>query len=88
MGIFSYITMVSTNYREGMLLSACFGLGTLISPLILLGLLAGYLPKLKFLQDEKNLLIFQRICGVILFLLGMHIVVKTVISYISTRGLA
>lgn len=76
-GVLSYITMVSTHFSQGILMSAAFGLGTLISPLIFLGMLAGAIPKLKILQDEKNLIIFQKICGVILLLLGLHIIIRT-----------
>ena len=81
-GIFSYIMMVSTHFSQGILMSAAFGLGTVISPMIFLGMLAGSIPKLKVLQNEKNLLIFQRICGGILFLLGMFLIVRTVTDYI------
>lgn len=76
-GVLSYITMISTHFGQGILMSAAFGLGTLISPLIFLGMLAGAIPKLKILRDEKNLIIFQKICGVILLLLGIHIIIRT-----------
>lgn len=82
-GIFSYITMVSTHYSQGLLMSASFGLGTFISPLIFLGLIAGGIPKLKVLQNERNLVIFQKICGAILFFLGAHITVKTAAEWIA-----
>lgn len=76
-GVLSYITMVSTHFSQGLLMSAAFGAGTFISPLVFFGMLAGAIPKLKVLQDEKNLLIFQKICGAIIFLLGVHIIIKT-----------
>ena len=82
-GVFSYITMISTHYTNGMLMSAAFGLGTIISPLVFLAMLAGAIPKLKILQSEKNLLIFQRACGLILFVLGLHIITKTALEYIK-----
>ena len=47
-------------------------------------MLAGAIPKLKVLQNEKNLLIFQRACGLILFVLGLHIITKTVLEYVKT----
>ena len=83
-GVFSYITMISTHFTHGLLMSAAFGLGTFISPLLLLGVFAGSISRLKILHEEKNLLIFQRICACILFLLGGHIIIKTVMEYIRT----
>jgi len=83
-GIFSYITMVSTHYSQGIIMSASFGLGTLISPLIFLSLLTTSIPKLRLLREEKNLSIFQRICGIILFALGVHILVKTIVEWVQT----
>jgi len=76
-GIFSYIAMASTHYLNGIFMSLAFGLGTLFSPLLFLGIFAGSIPKLKILQDKTNLLIFQKACAVILFLLGLHIIIKT-----------
>ena len=64
-------------------MSAAFGLGTIISPLFFLGMLAGAIPRLKILQDEKNLFVFQKICGGILFLLGIHIIIKTIMGYVK-----
>jgi len=82
-GIFSYITMASTHYSQGVLMSAAFGLGAAISPLLILSMLTGYIPKLKPLQNEKTLRLFQRICGGILFLLGVHIISRTVMEYMG-----
>lgn len=84
MGVYSYITMISTHPSHGILMSAAFGLGTVISPMIFLGMLAGTIPKLNILKDEKNLLVFRRICAGVLFLLGVHIVVKTAIEFIKS----
>jgi len=81
-GIFSYIAMTSTHYLQGVMMSIAFGIGTLFSPLLLLGLFAGTIPKLKMLQNEANLSIFQKICGLILFLLGLHILIRTILEYL------
>ena len=80
-GILSYITMVSTHFSQGILMSAAFSLGTSISPLVFLGMLAGEIPKLNILQNKKNLVIFQKACGAILFFLGMHIFIRTAVEY-------
>jgi len=83
-GILSYITMISTNISHGIFMSATFGLGTIISPLVLLSIAAGTIPRLRILQDERNLAIFQKMCGVILFILGLHIIVRTILGYIGS----
>ena len=82
-GVLSYITMMSTRPSQGMLMAAAFGAGTLISPLIFIGILAGGIPRLKLLRNEKNLILSQKICGVIMFLLGAHIIIKTSMEYLK-----
>jgi sulfite exporter TauE/SafE len=84
-GVLSYITMISTHFSQGLLMSAAFGAGTLISPLILLAVLAGAIPRINILQDEKRLIIFQKICGLILFLLGFHVILKTFSEFIRMQ---
>jgi len=79
-GILSYITMTSTHYMQGILMAAAFGLGTAISPLALLAMAAGAIPKLKLLQDRRALIIFQRICGTILIFFGVHVIVSALIK--------
>lgn len=75
LGILAYITLVSKNILYGGFLGLCFGLGTLLSPLIPLGILSGGLPKLLF-RREKFLDIFNRICGIFLIYLGFQLVIK------------
>jgi hypothetical protein len=83
-GIFSYITMASTYYTHGILMGAAFGLGTVISPLALMAMAAGAIPKLKLLQHHRALIIFQKICGLILFFLGAHVVANVLIKFAGT----
>jgi len=80
-GVISYITMASTHYTHGILMAAAFGLGTAISPLAFLAMAAGAIPKFKLLQDKKALVIFQRICGVILIFLGAHVVISALMKF-------
>jgi len=80
-GVISYITMTSTHYTHGILMAAAFGLGTAISPLAFLAMAAGAIPKFKLLQDKKALVIFQRICGVILIFLGAQVVVSALMKF-------
>jgi len=80
-GVISYITMTSTHYTHGILMAAAFALGTTISPLALLAMAAGAIPKLKLLQHHKALVVFQKICGLILILLGAHVAVNALIKF-------
>ncbi len=82
-GILSYISMISVRLHQGIILALSFGIGTIISPLLILGLGAGLLPKLKILQNERTYAWFQRIAGGILFFLGAHILVRTVLGFIK-----
>jgi hypothetical protein len=79
-GIFSYITMISEHLTDGIFLSASFGLGTALSPLLIASLLAGAIPSLKVLKGQKSLAIFKKICGLILMALGLHIIIKSIIN--------
>jgi len=82
-GILSYITMLSTHFSQGVLMGAAFGLGTVVSPLVFLSMIAGSIPRFKILRQDKNLMIFQRICAAVLFILGLHIVIRTLTEYIK-----
>ncbi|MFH0732251.1 MAG: sulfite exporter TauE/SafE family protein [Candidatus Omnitrophota bacterium] len=82
-GVLSYISMISVYWHQGVVLAFSFGLGTIISPLLILGLGAGLLQRLKVLQDEKTHVWFGRIAGVILFFLGLHILIKTIVGYLK-----
>lgn len=75
LGVLAYISAVSQDLLYGAFLGLCFGLGTSLSPLILIGILSGGLPKLIF-RREKFLGIFNRICGLFLIYLGLQLVVR------------
>ena len=78
LGVLTYIAFTSQNILEGVGLGLIFGLGTLISPLILFGPFASVISSLLF---KKPLVykIFNRICGLILIYLGMGMIIRMVI---------
>jgi hypothetical protein len=84
-GVLSYITMIATQPYHGIFMGASFGLGVIISPLIFASMIAGAIPKLKILQKSNRLIIFQKVCGAILIVLGAHIFIKTTMEFISLR---
>jgi sulfite exporter TauE/SafE len=84
-GILSYITMVASDYSQGILMSAAFGLGTIMSPLVLASLIAGAMPGMKIFQKPGRIIIFQRICGIALISLGSHIAIRTLMEFTAIR---
>ncbi len=81
LGIISYITMASMNYTQGMLMGAAFGMGTAVSPLIIFALIAGFVPGLKVLKDNKALVLLQKVCGLILVFFGAHIIIRATTGF-------
>lgn len=70
LGILTYIAFAIKDIHYGALCGLAFGLGaSLISPLLIVGPVAGMLPKL--FQSPLPLEIFRRASGVILLLFGI-----------------
>jgi len=76
LAILSYIGLVSKSWVDSLYFSLSFGLGTTLSPLILLTALSGLIARL--LKDRKTLYqkIFSFICGLIIIFLGIQLIVK------------
>ncbi|MFA4888661.1 MAG: sulfite exporter TauE/SafE family protein [Candidatus Omnitrophota bacterium] len=70
--VISYIGLVAKSWLQSVFLSLAFGLGTLISPLLIIAALAGLIP--KFLANNRLLQnIFNLICGLIIIFLGFQL---------------
>ena len=78
LGLLTYITFTSDSLLHGMSLGLTFGVGTLISPLILFGTLAGGVSSTLF---KKPLIykIFTWACGLILLYLGAEMMIRILI---------
>lgn len=74
LAVLSYIGLVSTAWAHSLLYSLFFGLGTLLSPLILLTILSGLLG--QNLSNKKYYQIFSSICGLIIMFLGLQLIRK------------
>jgi hypothetical protein len=85
LGVLSYITMVSTDYYHGIFMGAAFGIGVIMSPLIFASMVAGAIPGLKIFQNSNRVMVFQRICGAVLMILGAHILIKTLLEFMAAR---
>jgi len=76
LSILSYVGLVSRTWQSSFLYSLSFGIGTFVSPLVLLTLLAGAIP--RFLSDKKAVYyrIFTFICGLIIIFLGIQLIMR------------
>lgn len=75
LGVLAYIAFHSSDPFQGTFLGFIFALGTIISPLILLGPLAGSAANL-LVKKELAYKIFIRLCGLTLLYLGIGMIVR------------
>jgi ABC-type nickel/cobalt efflux system permease component RcnA len=73
LAVLSYIGLVSVTWQRCILYSLIFGLGTLISPLMLLALAAGFIPKI-LLNKPGVYRVFRIVCGFIIVFFGAQLV--------------
>jgi sulfite exporter TauE/SafE len=74
-GVLAYIAFNAQNFLHGAMLGLTFGLGTVVSPLILIGPLVGEIPAL-LLKRPLVYKIFSRLCGLILMYLGIEMLAR------------
>jgi sulfite exporter TauE/SafE len=67
----SYIGLVAKNIWQSLIFSIIFGLGTVVSPLFVLVVFAGLIP--KFIREEKFIRIFNLVCGLVIIFLGLRL---------------
>ncbi|MGE5197804.1 MAG: sulfite exporter TauE/SafE family protein [Deltaproteobacteria bacterium] len=78
LALLGYVGMISKNWPSSIIYSFSFGLGTLLSPLLVITALAGLIR--RFLQDrgETYQNIVSAISGVIIILLGIQLIYRAV----------
>ncbi len=74
LAILSYIGLISRTWFSSLLYALSFGIGTLVSPLILLTILAGLLHRLFLEKKAIYYSIFSFICGIIIIFLGIQLI--------------
>jgi ABC-type nickel/cobalt efflux system permease component RcnA len=74
LAILSYIGLISKSWLHSLSYAFAFGLGTLMSPLILLTVLSGLVS--HWLQDKNYYKIFSFICGLVIIFLGIQLIIK------------
>jgi sulfite exporter TauE/SafE len=72
--LLSLISLISRSWFNSLIYSFSFGLGTLISPLVLLVILAGLIP--RFLSGYRVLFyrFFNIACGLVIIFLGIQLI--------------
>jgi thiol:disulfide interchange protein DsbD len=72
--LFSYVGLVSKTWIQSLAYSLSFGLGTAVSPLILLVVFAGAMPKFIGSRGQAVARAARYICAAIIIILGMQLV--------------
>lgn len=78
LSILSYVGLISRTWLSSLLYSLSFGIGTFVSPLILLTILAGLIPRLFLQQKAVYYSIFSFICGLVIIFLGAQLITKNI----------
>ncbi len=73
--LLSYIGLVSKTWFDTLCYSLAFGAGTIISPLFILAMLTGIIPKI-ITGNNKFYIFFNSVCGLILSFLGLRLIMK------------
>ena len=77
LAILSYVGLVSKNWLQTLLYSFSFGIGTFVSPLVFLVILASLLPKFLIKKKGIYIQIFNFICGLIIIFFGIQLIKRT-----------
>jgi len=72
--ILSYIGLISRTWNSSLLYALSFGIGTFVSPLILLVVIAGVVPRILLYKKESYYRIFSLICGIVIVFLGIQLI--------------
>jgi len=76
LSILSYVGLISRTWLASLLYSLSFGIGTFASPLILLTILAGIVPRLFLEKKAIYYSIFSFICGSTIIFLGIQLILR------------
>ena len=74
LSIFSYVGLISRTWLASLLYAFSFGIGTFVSPLVLLAILAGIIPHIFLGKKEIYASIFTFICGATIVFLGIQLI--------------
>ncbi|MFZ2356901.1 MAG: sulfite exporter TauE/SafE family protein [Candidatus Omnitrophota bacterium] len=72
----SYIGLVSKSWPQALLYSTSFGIGTALSPLLLLVIMASFFNRILENLKEVYCRVFNFLCGLVMMLLGIHLIMQ------------
>ncbi|HTY13033.1 MAG TPA: sulfite exporter TauE/SafE family protein [Candidatus Omnitrophota bacterium] len=75
LAVMTEIALFSKSAAVGALYALVFGLGTVISPLVVLGALIPFIPS-YLLRSERTRYWFSAICGIVMVLSGLYLLIK------------
>jgi sulfite exporter TauE/SafE len=73
LAILSYLGLISKTWPLALLYGLLFGVGTLLSPLLIVTMCAGLIPRLFLDRNNRYLRIFNFVCGAIVVILGLRL---------------
>jgi len=76
LALFAYLGLVSKTWVHALIYSFSFGLGTLLSPLLILSLLAGLIPNLLTGQKQVYSKILSFVCGLVIIFFGVQLIMR------------
>jgi sulfite exporter TauE/SafE len=74
--VLSYCGLVSRNWAQALFFTFCFGLGTYLSPLLVMSVFSGALSGLLKGSREKYFKVLSILCGLIIIFLGLQLAWK------------
>jgi len=76
LALLGYVGLVSKTWSQALIYCFFFGLGTMISPLLILSTLTGLIR--RFLENQKKMYysIISFICGLIMIFLGLQLIIR------------
>ncbi len=76
LAVISYLGLISKTWLQALLYSLVFGAGTILSPLILLVVAAGFIPRILADKIKLYYRIFNFICGLLIMFLGLQLIMR------------
>lgn len=78
-GILNYIMLISDSSFQAMMFTFIFGIGTIVSPLLILVMLSAKIAD-KLSKSTRIKLIIRTICGLLFLFLGSQIILRTLLQ--------
>lgn len=76
LAILAYVGLISKSWPQALLYSASFGIGTSLSPLLLLVIIATFFNSILGNLKEAYCRGFNFLCGLVMMLLGTHLILR------------